>query len=137
MESDNFSNYSSLFHSEEAAYPHVLCQRVVECVKQKVLSGGAVMSSTLAEQVEQPDATETGRIALGATSRRRQNQASGCRIWPFCCSGGPTTASFSSRCLHLHASQRVQNYFTTALEKGLNSGRAGVPFSCTSRKCKR
>ena len=55
--------------SEEAAYPHVLCQRIVECVKQRVLAAGAMESHTLAEQVEQPDATEAGRIALGALPR--------------------------------------------------------------------
>ena len=55
--------------SEEAAYPLVLCQRIVECVKQKVLSLGAVFSETLAEQLEQPDAAVAGRISLGALPR--------------------------------------------------------------------
>ena len=55
--------------SEEAAYPQVLCQRIVECVKQQVLSFGAVVSTTLSEQVTHPDADAAGRIALGALPR--------------------------------------------------------------------
>ena len=55
--------------SEEAAYPQVLCQRIVECVKQKVLQQGAILSTTLAEQIQQPDADAAGRIALGSLPR--------------------------------------------------------------------
>ena len=55
--------------SEEAAYPPVLCQRIVDCVKQKVLACGAVFANTLAEQIEQPDASVAGRISLGALPR--------------------------------------------------------------------
>ena len=55
--------------SEEAAYPFVLCQRIVECVKQKVLQMGALVSTTLAEQMQHPDADAAGRIALGALPR--------------------------------------------------------------------
>ena len=55
--------------SEEAAYPPVLCQRIVECVKQKAIQFGAIFSSTLKEQLQQPDADAAGRIALGALPR--------------------------------------------------------------------
>ena len=55
--------------SEEAAYPFVLCERIVECVRQKVTQMGALASTTLAEQVQQPDADSAGRIALGALPR--------------------------------------------------------------------
>ena len=55
--------------SDEAAYPFVLCERIVECVKQQVLRAGALVSNALAEQMEQPDANEAGRIALGALPR--------------------------------------------------------------------
>ena len=55
--------------SEEAAYPLVLCQRIVECIKSKVLQMGALASDTLEEQLQQPDAHEAGRIALGALPR--------------------------------------------------------------------
>ena len=55
--------------SEEAAYPQVLCQRIVECVKQRVLQQGAILSTTLAEQIQQPDADAAGRIALGSLPR--------------------------------------------------------------------
>ena len=56
--------------SEEAAYPPVLCQRIVECVKQKAIHFiGAVFSSTLSEQLQQPDADAAGRMALGALPR--------------------------------------------------------------------
>ena len=55
--------------SEEAAYPQVLCQRLVECVKHKVLQQGAILSTTLAEQIQQPDADAAGRIALGSLPR--------------------------------------------------------------------
>ena len=62
--------------SEEAAYPFVLCQRIVECVKSKVISLGAISASTLDQQLEQPDAHEAGRIALGALPR-------GIKVKPF------------------------------------------------------
>ena len=55
--------------SEEAAYPPVLCQHIVECVKQKAIQFGAIFSSTLKEQLQQPDADAAGRIALGALPR--------------------------------------------------------------------
>ena len=55
--------------SEEAAYPVVLCQRIVECVKQQALKFGALLSNTLNEQLQQPDADAAGRIALGALPR--------------------------------------------------------------------
>jgi len=55
--------------AEEAAYPSVLCQRIVDCVKHKVVQFGAIFSTTLSEQVEQPDADAAGRIALGALPR--------------------------------------------------------------------
>ena len=55
--------------SEEAAYPFVLCQRIVECVKTQVIQMGALGSTTLEEQLQQPDAHEAGRIALGALPR--------------------------------------------------------------------
>ena len=55
--------------SEEAAYPHILCQRIIECIKQQVLQRGAMESTTLEEQVQQPDADVAGRIALGSLPR--------------------------------------------------------------------
>ena len=55
--------------SEEAAYPYVLCQRIVECVKSHVLRMRALGSAALEEQLQQPDSHEAGRIALGALPR--------------------------------------------------------------------
>lgn len=55
--------------AEEAAYPTVLCQRIVDCVKQKVVQFGATFSTTLGEQIDQSDADVAGRIALGALPR--------------------------------------------------------------------
>ena len=55
--------------SDEAAYPQVLCERIVECVKQKVVSMGAIIPTTLEEQVHQPDADAAGRISLGSLPR--------------------------------------------------------------------
>ena len=74
--------------SEEAAYPPVLCQRIVECVKQKAVSFGALLSTTLGEQLQQPDADAAGRIALGALPRGTKVS---CRIWQLHVSCGTCT----------------------------------------------
>eukprot|EP00435_Cladocopium_sp_Y103_P062898 s272_g24.t1 len=55
--------------SDEAAYPQVLCQRIIACVLQKALHFGALVSTSLEQQLEQPDADAAGRIALGALPR--------------------------------------------------------------------
>ena len=66
----SISSNAVYFHTaEEAAYPLVLCQRIVECIKSKVLQLGALSANTLDQQLGQPDAHEAGRIALGALPR--------------------------------------------------------------------
>eukprot|EP00435_Cladocopium_sp_Y103_P061907 s913_g23.t1 len=55
--------------AEEAAYPFVLCERIIHCIKQQVLFYGAVESSTLEQQLQQPDSDAAGRIALGSLPR--------------------------------------------------------------------
>ena len=55
--------------SAEAAYPFTLCQRIIDCLKQVVLTAGAIVASTLDEQILAPDGEVAGRIALGAQPR--------------------------------------------------------------------
>ena len=38
--------------ADEAAYPFVLCERIIDCIKHKVLSYGAIQSNNLAQQLQ-------------------------------------------------------------------------------------
>ena len=49
--------------------PWLLCSRIVECAKQRVLCSGALQPHTLAEQVNQPHHEAAGRLVLGALPR--------------------------------------------------------------------
>ena len=49
--------------ADEAAYPFVLCERIIDCIKHKVLAYGAAQSNDLEQQLRQPDADAAGRIA--------------------------------------------------------------------------
>eukprot|EP00435_Cladocopium_sp_Y103_P075258 s153_g55.t1 len=55
--------------SEEAAYPMLLCERVVHCFKDRALSFGASEPQTLSEQAAGPSNTSLSRIVLGALPR--------------------------------------------------------------------
>ena len=108
--------------SEEAAYPPVLCQRIVECVKQKAIHFGAVFSSTLSEQLQQPDADAAGRMALGALPR-------GAKVKPLVAEFGRFIAVVHPRnkptkWMHFFFHYpKVQGYVTTAFETGCSAGR--------------
>ena len=55
--------------SEEAAYPTLLCERIVACVKAYVMPLGATTSATLEQEVERQCTVAHKRIALGALPR--------------------------------------------------------------------
>ena len=55
--------------SSEAAYPWLLCERIINCVKRVALEMGAHAPETLAEQAEGPTKDKLTRIVLGALPR--------------------------------------------------------------------
>ena len=55
--------------SEEAAYPSLLCERIVACIKTLALENGATTSDTLQEEMQQQRSVAHKRIALGALPR--------------------------------------------------------------------
>ena len=55
--------------SEEAAYPHLLCDRIINCLKRVALQQGAHLPETLMEQATGPDRDKLSRIVLGALPR--------------------------------------------------------------------
>ena len=55
--------------SEEAAYPHVLCARIISLIAGKVEKMGARQHSTLQEQMHIETDTKTDRIVLGCLPR--------------------------------------------------------------------
>ena len=55
--------------AEEAAYPILLCERVVHCLKEKAITFGAASQETLGEQAQGPDPSPLARIVLGALPR--------------------------------------------------------------------
>ena len=55
--------------AEEAAYPHVLCARIVSLVADKVEQMGATQHTTLQQQMENETDTKTDRIVLGCLPR--------------------------------------------------------------------
>ncbi|CAL1144384.1 unnamed protein product [Cladocopium goreaui] len=69
-----------------AAYPFVLCERIIDCIKHKVLSYGAIQSNNLEQQLQQPDADAAGRIALGSLPR-------GAKVKPLVAEFGSFTAA--------------------------------------------
>ena len=55
--------------SEETAYPHLLFDRVVTCLKRVALQQGAHLPDTILEQAEGPAREKLSRIILGALPR--------------------------------------------------------------------
>ena len=56
--------------AEEAAYPILLCERIVHCFREKALQLGAVAPDTMAEQAESATTnTPLSRLVLGALPR--------------------------------------------------------------------
>ena len=55
--------------SEEAAYPHLLCERIVACVMTQVLQLGAISIQTFQQQAVLQQSTPQRRIAMGALPR--------------------------------------------------------------------
>ena len=55
--------------SEEAAYPHVLCSRIISLIAGKVEMMGAMQHSTLQQQMNNETDTKTDRIVLGCLPR--------------------------------------------------------------------
>ena len=55
--------------SEEAAYPNLLCERVINCFKRAALKCGAQAPQSLSEQAEGPTKDKLSRIVLGALPR--------------------------------------------------------------------
>ena len=53
--------------AEEAAYPILMCERIVHCFRDKALQLGAVALDTMADQAE--SATTNSRLVLGALPR--------------------------------------------------------------------
>ena len=55
--------------AEEAAYPVLLCERIVHCLREKALQLGAFAPDTIAEQAESTTNTQLSRLVLGALPR--------------------------------------------------------------------
>ena len=55
--------------AEEAAYPILLCERIVHCLRDQALQMGASSPQTIAEQTEQPASSHLSRLVLGALPR--------------------------------------------------------------------
>ena len=55
--------------SEEVAYPVLLCERIVACIKTLALQNGATTSNTLQQEMQQQCSVAHKRIALGALPR--------------------------------------------------------------------
>ena len=55
--------------AEEAAYPHLLCERIIACVMTQVLKMGAVSIESFHKQIELQQSTQQRRIAMGALPR--------------------------------------------------------------------
>lgn len=55
--------------AEEAAYPALLCERIVHCLRDKAIEFGASSPDTIAEQAATSDATKLSRLVLGALPR--------------------------------------------------------------------
>jgi hypothetical protein len=55
--------------AEEAAYPILLCERIIHCLRDQALQLGATAPETLLEQAEGPDPSPLSRIVLGALPR--------------------------------------------------------------------
>ena len=55
--------------ASEAAYPQVLCDRILQCIKQVALDSGAHDASDMMTQGKQPDNEVTARIVMGVLPR--------------------------------------------------------------------
>ena len=55
--------------AEEAAYPWLLCERIINCVRSVALQMGAHSPQTVAEQAEGPNSDSLSRVVLGALPR--------------------------------------------------------------------
>ena len=65
-------NYTNFPTSEEAAYPFVMCSRVISNLASVVLSMGAKITETLQEQLVDHQDSGTNRLVLGALPRGRK-----------------------------------------------------------------
>lgn len=55
--------------AEEAAYPTLLCERIVHCLRDKGIEFGASSPDTIAEQATTSDASKLSRLVMGALPR--------------------------------------------------------------------
>ena len=55
--------------AEEAAYPTLLCERIVHCLRDKAIEFGASSPDTIAEQAATSEAAKLSRLVLGALPR--------------------------------------------------------------------
>ena len=55
--------------AEEAAYPVLLCERIVHCLREKAIQLGASTTDTLAKQAEEPADPQISRVMFGALPR--------------------------------------------------------------------
>ena len=60
--------------SQEAAYPMLLCERVIDCIYAKVVEEGAVQSENLQQQMQTGSSTHQRGIAMGALPRGNKLQ---------------------------------------------------------------
>ena len=64
--------------AEEAAYPHLLCDRIIACVMTQVLKDGLLFRSNPShKQIELQQSTQQRRIAMGALPRGNKIKAFG------------------------------------------------------------
>ena len=64
--------------SEEAAYPHLLCDRIVNCLKRAALKFGAQAPQTMAQQAETASSEKLSRIVLGSFTTGTQTKTPCC-----------------------------------------------------------
>ena len=65
--------------AQEAAYPILLCERIIDCIYTRALEEGAVHIENLQQQMQTSSSTHQRRIAMDAL-RRGKIEAVGCRI---------------------------------------------------------
>ena len=63
--------------SEEAAYPHLLCERIVACVMTQVLQLGAISIQTFQQQAVLQQSTTPEAHCYGGVATWQQNQTLG------------------------------------------------------------
>ena len=55
--------------AQEAAYPMLLCERIIHCIYTKAVGDGAVHNENLQQQMQNSSSTHQRRIAMGALPR--------------------------------------------------------------------